>query len=210
MRFTMRSRLSTSLPGLEAVVMIYQLTCFSSRSFLDSLFVQFALEDAVHIDTRRVDEIRFQLPHFDKVFDLCNCYFGSGGHHRSKVAGGLSRDEIAPLVALPGFYQREVGFQRVFHDVRAAVEFASLLVFSDDGADAGGREEGGNARAPRANPLGECSLRHQVELNLALENHLLQHLIFTDVGSDVLANLPRGEQQAKAKTVNTGVVADGR
>src|ERR1700680_3075017 len=101
----MRSRLSTSLPGLVTVG-ITESTRLPRCSLLDSLLVQLALKDAIHIDTRRVDQIGFQLANLDQMLDFGNCYFGSSCHHRIEVAGRFSINEIAPLVTLPGFHQR--------------------------------------------------------------------------------------------------------
>src|SRR6202166_5411881 len=103
MRFTMRSRLSTSLPGLFMVISrlsdvlsrwgqrsgsrptTNDLRRFSGRSFLDSLFVLLTLEDAIHIDAGSVNQIGFQLPNLNQALDLCDRYFGSSRHHRIEI-----------------------------------------------------------------------------------------------------------------------------
>ena len=67
-----------------------------------------------------------------------------------------------------------------------------------------------DAGAAGANPLGKSSLRDQVQIELALQNHLLQQFVFADVGPDVFDDLAGGEQQAVAQSVHADVVADGR
>src|SRR5262249_22567698 len=102
-----------------------------------------------------------------------------------------------------------VGFQGSFHDIHAAVEFTRFFVFGDLGADSSRGEESWDPGSSGAHALGECSLRHQIEFNLVLQNHLFQQFVFTNVSSDMFANLPRREQKAHAETVDADVVADG-
>ena len=113
---------------------------------------------------------------------------------------------MSPFQALT---KREVGFECVFHYVQAAVEFAGFFLFGDHCAYACRREKGGNASSPSANTFRKRSLRHQVEFNFALQNHLFQQFIFANVGSNVLPNLSGCEQQADAKAIHAGVVAHG-
>ena len=82
----------------------------------------------------RVDHVGIEFADFDQLFDFGDGDFGGGRHHGIEVARGLAIDEIAPFVALPRFDESEVGFERVFHHVGAAVEFARLFSFGDDGA----------------------------------------------------------------------------
>ena len=53
-------------------------------------------------------------------------------------------------------------------------------------------------------------MRYQVEIQLALQNHLFEQFVFADIGSNVFANLTGGQQQTVAQPVHPGVIADGR
>ena len=83
-----------------------------------------------------------------------------------------------------------------------------FLPFGDEGAVAGRREEAADARAARADALGERALRHQLDLDLAGEELPLELLVLADVGRDHLPDLPRLQQNADAEVVDAGVVAD--
>ena len=154
-------------------------------------------------------QVGIQLANLDQVLHLRNRNFGSTGHHRVEVAGGLAINEVAPFITLPGFNQGEVCFQCVFHHVEAAIEFAGFLIFGDHCAHARRREESRNASAAGPDAFRKCSLRHQVQFNLALQDHLFQQFILTNVGSNVLAKLAGCEQQAYAKAIHASVVAHG-
>ena len=88
-----------------------RLTRLSHRSFLNPFLIQFALEDALHVNAGRMDHVRLQLPDLDQVLDFRDRHFGSGRHHGIEVARRLPINQIAPGVALPGFHQGEIGFQ---------------------------------------------------------------------------------------------------
>ena len=129
-------------------------------------------------------------------------------HHRIEIARGLAEDEIALGVALPGVDDRHIGDEAALHDIGLAVEFAHLLAFGDDGADAGLGEEGGDAGAAGADALGQRALRIEFELEFAGEKLLLEHLVLADIGRDHFLDLPGFEQNARARPVDAGVVGD--
>ena len=52
-------------------------------------------------------------------------------------------------------------------------------------------------------------MRNKVEIDFALQDHLLQQFVFTHVSADVPANLTRCKKQPHAKAVHADVVADG-
>src|SRR5581483_1955279 len=97
----------------------------------------------------------------------------------------------------------------VLHEVHAAAKLARFLVLCHRGADPRGRVEGGHAGAARTHAFRKRSLRYQLEVDLALENHLLQQLVLADVCTDVLANLTCRKQQSHSEAVHPGIVADG-
>jgi len=51
---------------------------FSYRPPFDSFLVEFALEDALHVDAGRVNHFWVQVTHFDQVLDFRNRDFGGG------------------------------------------------------------------------------------------------------------------------------------
>src|ERR1700688_1967596 len=105
------------------------------------------LEEGVDEDARRVNLVGRELTQFHELLDFCDYVVSGGGHHGVKVTRGLTVDEIAPAIAFPGFDEGEIAAQRTFENVMAAAELAAFFAFGDQGAVAGGREEGRNAGA---------------------------------------------------------------
>ena len=132
-----------------------------------------------------------------------------GGHHGVEVARGAAVDEVALRVAAPGFDEGEVGFEGGLEEVRFAVEVAGLLAVGDDGADAGGGVEGGDACAAGADALGEGALRDEVDFEFAGDDLLLEQLVFADVASGVGGDQAGFEHEAHAESVDAHVVGDG-
>ena len=156
-----------------------------------------------------MNHVGIQFSRLDQVFDFGDSDPGRCCHHGIEIARGFAIDEVTPLVALPSLDESEVGFQRALHDVSAALELARFFAFGDDGSNAGGRIERGNASAPRANSLGKRSLRNQVEMHRAVQHHLFQQFIFANVSSDMVPDLAIGEQQSHTEAVDANVIADG-
>ena len=92
--------------------------------------------------------------------------------------------------------------------VRLAGEPAHLLAFGDHGPVAGGSEEGGNPGAARADALGEGALRVELDLERAVEEHLLEDLVLADVGRDHLPDLAVLQQERDPEVVDARVVRD--
>src|SRR5207245_336711 len=118
--------------------------------------------------------------------------------------------EIAPFVALPSFDESKIGFQGALHHIQPSVKLACFFVLPDNCSHPSRSKECRNSRSAGANALRESPLRHQVQLNLALWDHLLQQLIFADVGADMLANLSGRQQQPHTEAIHANVVADRR
>jgi hypothetical protein len=131
-----------------------------------------------------------------------------GGHHRVEVAGGLAEHQVAALVGLPRLDDGQVGDEAGLHDVVAAVKIADFLALGDQGADAGGGEEGGDARAARADALGQRALRVELQLQLAGQILALELLVLADVGRDHFGDLAGLQQLAEAEAVHARVVGD--
>ena len=112
-----------------------------------------------------MNQVWIEFSRFDQVLDFCDGNFRGGSHHGIEVSCGLAINQVAPLVAFPGFNESEVRSQRAFHDVGTAVEFARLFSIGDNRAYTGRRKESWNAGAAGANPFGKRSLWHEVELH---------------------------------------------
>ena len=84
-----------------------------------------------------------------------------------------------------------------------------FLAFGDDGANAGGSEEGGNAGSTGANPFGKRALRDEFEIEFAGEHEFLEVAILADVAALVALDLSLAEEAAESEVVDAHVVADG-
>ena len=175
---------------------------------LDPLFVARALDDAVDEDTRRVDLVGIELADLDELLDLGHADLAASGDHRVEVPGSFSKNEVAGFVALPRLYERDLGFDAGFEHVFLAVEDFRLLAIGQFGGEAGAGVKPGDARAARAQPLGECALRDEFEFEFAAEHLAFEFLVLADVGSHHLFYLPGGEQNPHAEAIHARVVAD--
>ena len=120
------------------------------RAFLDALLEVLAQDHALHVDAGRYDLVGIEFAGFHQVLHLGDGDLAGAGHHGIKVARGLAINQVAHAVAFPGFHQREVGGERAFQQVHAAVELAHFFALRHHGAHAGGRD-----RTP------ECPLRRR-------------------------------------------------
>ena len=71
-----------------------------------------------------------------------------------------------------------------------------------------GREEGGDAGAAGAHPLGERALRDELDLELAGQELPLELLVLADVGGDHLPDLAVCSRMPEAAVVDAAVVGD--
>ena len=88
------------------------------------------------------------------------------------------------------------------------VENFRLLALGQFGAEAGAGVEPRDARAARAQPLGQRALRNQLEFEFTGQHLALELLVLAHVGGHDLLHLPGGEQNAHAEAVHAGIVAD--
>src|SRR6266568_5594861 len=165
------------------------------------------LEDSVDENAGGVNLIRRKLAGFDEFFDFGDDVVGGGSHHGIEVARSLAINEIAPAIAFPRLDEGEIAAEAALHDVRAAIEFAGFLSFSNHGAVAGGGIERGNASAAGAQALGESALRIQFNLEFSAQDELLEEFVLADVGGDHFFDLALLEKQADAEVVYARVVA---
>src|SRR5262245_54135302 len=112
------------------------------------------VDDALHIDARRVNLIRVDLARFEQMLDLGDCDFPGRGHHRVEIARRLPVHKIAFGVALPSVDKRDVRDKPALHDIMLAIELADVLAFGDDCAKTGFGEKSRNASTSSADSLG--------------------------------------------------------
>src|SRR5450755_3965168 len=110
MRFTMRSRFSTSfcLSAFTGVVAMI-LRPLPYRPLLDPFWLPRAQHNSFHINACQVNAIRVELPWFHDLFHFYYRDLRCRGHHRIEVACCLAENQVAPAVRLPCFDQGEVG-----------------------------------------------------------------------------------------------------
>ena len=192
----------------DALTRVHPQACPQSSS-LDGLLVLFALHDALNVNAGRADVIGIDSARLHQLLHLGNGDFRGGRHHRIEVLRGFSINEIAQPVATPGFDQREIGGERAFQQVAAAVELAHLFAVRDHRPHAGRRIKCGNACAARANSLGQRALRDERQLELARQHQRFQQLVFAHVAAQVRSDHAGLQHDAGADAVDAQVVADG-
>jgi hypothetical protein len=141
-----------------------------------------------------MNQIPVQLSSFHQVLDFRNRHLRGRRHHGIKIPRRLAVHQIPYPVPLPRPYKREVRLQPALHQVSPALELTRLLSFCHNRADSRRRKKRRNSRTPRANPLGKCPLRHQIEFDLSRQHHRFQQLVLAHVSTNVASKLPRRQQ----------------
>src|SRR3546814_63111 len=177
-------------------------------SKLDLLVVGRAADEAPDVDPRQMDRIRLERSDRHDLLNLGDAKRGCGRHHLVEIARGLPEDEVASLISLPPFDQREIGADRAPHDEGLAVEYPLLLAFGHERSDAGLCVEGGDAGAAGAAPLRERALRYEFDFQVSCQILPLKFLVLADVRRDHLPNLARTQQLAQALAVDPGIIGD--
>src|ERR1019366_6544973 len=166
-RFTMRSRFSVSF-CLTAFSSAMSFSWFALRRLrfsqgapLDAFFVVRPLEDALHVNTGGVYLVRFDFSGFDQVLHFNNGHLGCRGHHGIEILRRLAVHQITPTVALPGFDEREVGFQGPLQHIRPAIKLASLFALGNHRPKSRRSVEARNTRSASADAFREGALRNE-------------------------------------------------
>src|ERR1051325_3118719 len=162
---------------------------FAYGALLDMFYGIGHVNDPLHEHARRDDVVGIDLARLNQDFHFGHRRLGRGRHHRVEIARGLSIDEVALGIALPGVHDRQIGDDAALHDVALAVEFALFLALGDVGAGAGAREESGNAGAAGADALGKGALRIEFDFQLAGQELRREGLVLADVGRDHFLDL---------------------
>ncbi len=136
----------------------------------------FQREDALDENAGGDDVFRIEVAQRHQLRDLYDGGFRRCRHDRAKVARRLAIDQVAPAVALVGFNQREIGFDRVLQHVVATVDFPCLLAFRQRRAVAGGGKHRPQPGAGRLDPRREVALRHQLQLHFAATVEIIENL----------------------------------
>ena len=87
-----------------------------------------------------------------------------------------------------------------------AIKFADFFAFCGKRAVAGGRVKRRNSGAARANPLGERSLRIQLDVDFFVHRQLFECVIFAHIAGDHFLHLLVLKQEADAEIVDAGVI----
>ncbi len=98
----------------------------------------------------------------------------------------------------------DAGFEHIF----LTIEDFRLLALGQFGAEAGASVKPRDPRAARAQPLGECALRDELQFEFTRQHLALELLVLADVRSHDLFHLSGGEQNPHAKAIHARVVAD--
>src|SRR5664280_2271102 len=182
---------------------------FAQRSPLDTFLVVRSLEDALHVNAGGAHMVWLDFSGLDQVLDFDDRHLCCRCHHGIEVLRRLAIHQIAPTVALPGFDEREVGFQCPLQHIRPAIKLARLFALGNHRPESRRGVEGGDPRSASANAFGEGALRNEFQIDAAGQHHLFQQAVFADVASLVRLDLASGQHQPEAKVVNPHVVADG-
>src|SRR5207302_10472611 len=116
-----------------------------------------------------MDAVGVERAHGHDLLDFRDADLAAGRGRQVEVARGLAEDEVAALVRLPAFDDRQIGADAAFEDIVLAVERLHYLALGDLGADAGPGIEAGNPRPARAHALGERALGAELDFELAGE-----------------------------------------
>ncbi len=162
----------------------------------------------MHINARDVHLIRVEITRANQLFDFGNGDLARLGHGGREIARGPPEYKISKGISLPGFDDGVVGVQRMFHQVRLAVELPDL--FSDRylGAVACRREKGGNAHTRHLDPRSQRSLRVQFHLQLPAQQLSFELFVLSHIGADHPPDLPRLQQKTQTEIVDSRIIGD--
>src|SRR5664279_4543223 len=182
---------------------------FAQRSPLNAFLVVGSLEDALHVNAGGVHLVRLDCSGLDQVLHFNNGHLGCRCHHGIEVLRRLAVNQIAPSVALPGFDEREVGFQGPLQHIRPAIELARLFALGNHRPESRRSVEGGDSCSAGADAFGEGALRNEFKIDAPAQHHLFQQAVFADVAALVRLDLASGQHQPESKVINPHIVADG-
>src|SRR6266851_1626439 len=146
--------------------------------------------DTIDENSRRDDFLGREIAQRHAMLRLRDRHPRGHRHDGIEVPPAAAIGEVAPTIRPPGLDQRYVGMQGPLQKIGAAIELADLLALRERRADGGGREEAGNAGTGGADTLGERALRHQLELDPAGAEQLLEDDRAARETADELADAP--------------------
>ena len=130
------------------------------------------------------------------------------GHDRIEVARGQRVAQIAEVVRAVCTDQREVGRDRQRDEECAAVDDDFLRAFRDERSDTRRGQHAAESESRGPDPLGERSLRHELDGDLAGDHLPLRFRIGADVRDDQPAHELGVDQAADADARARRVVGD--
>ena len=136
--------------------------------------------------------------------DLGDGHVGGAGHIGIEVARGVAIDQVARLIGLPGFHQRDVCEETRLQKVLLAIEFAGLFALGHHSAHAGLGEKSGNACTTGAKFLRQCALGGEVNLQLPRQKLALENLVFTHIRRSESTDLTALQQGPHAVVIGAG------
>src|SRR5207237_6604124 len=123
--------------------------------------------DSLHKNAWSHDDFGIELAQFYDLANLHHAGLRRGGHDRAEVARALAVGEVPPAIGAVRLDERVVGVDWILQHIVALADAPRLLAVGELGAVRGGRKERADARAGRADALGERALRHELALQLA-------------------------------------------
>ena len=139
-----------------------------------------------------------ELSRLHQVLDLGYGDIPGSGHDGVEVARRLVVDQVAVVIALPGVDDGEIGPESAFHQVFPAIEHAHFLTLTQRRPDPRRHVEGGDARAPGPNTLGEGTLRDKFDLQFPVQKLAFEDLVLPHIRGDHLPHLAALEQDAQS------------
>lgn len=154
---------------------------------------------SVHVATRQAHRVGIEDAGLDNLLNLDDGDLAGHRDCRVEVARGAAKDQVAQIISLPRLDERNIGHERTPHQIDAAVELARFLAFGDQRADSGAREQGGDAGATRAQPLGQRSLRRELGSELSRQVLALEPFVVAEVARDHAFDLAGTQQQPEVR-----------
>ena len=167
-----------------------------------------SLENTLHEDSGNMDFIGVQTTGWQQLLDLSDRDSGRTAHTGVEITGRALKDQVARLIALPGFYKGEIGLERGFQNMHFAIEFTGLLAFGDFGTITRRgikcRETGLGGPAL----FSQGALRGQFDLQFTAEHLTFELIVLAHIRRYHFFDLTLLQQQSQAEIVDPRIVRD--
>ena len=164
-----------------------------------------SLENRVKLLQANREHLKQLVTHLKKKvstsFSRNTIFFKNHADEVLIVSGGF-KEFIIPVVT-EYFIKKENIYANTF-------EFdAEGKIIGYDRTNPGWREKCWYSGTTRTDAFGQCSLRYQIEVDPAAQHHFFKQFVFPNIAAYVGIDHAFFEHQAKAKTVDPHIVADG-